>query len=522
MEPVKTILKYFFCINLFFPLLSRAQTSAQLINAGVNSKMAGIRYPEQVKKFYEFLGYQSQWINQNNLYSRTLLLNLVGSASQYGLDESDYHYDLIQSFRDNSVQLNSADDSVKAELLLSDAAIHFFTELAFGNKSPEIAYNGLNYKPVYYDVSERLAQCILSNKLHSAVFDFEPQCPEYKSTKNKLNQLLQTKSKEGFKEVVVVSSKATSTNLPLVVKFYQLGLLDSTNKKLSDQQLKAIVIKAQKLFNVKQDGILSKSFLSQLNIHISTRIGQLKLTLNALRWLQNARRNQSVIIVNIPSATLLVYQDNELILESKIIVGKPSTPTPTLTSRVSEVILYPYWTVPNKIAVTELLPSIKHNTGFLENNNYQVLNRNGKVVDPYKINWNSLSSSNFPYIIRQSTGCDNSLGIVKLNFSNPFGVYLHDTPGKTLFSYNKRYFSHGCMRVEKAIELAHLILRENTIAIDTLEEKGCLLHQAPVIVPANDPMAVFVIYNPAWIDSDMNVTFSEDVYNKFLRRFKNK
>jgi len=77
------------------------------------------------------------------------------------------------------------------------------------------------------------------------------------------------------------------------------------------------------------------------------------------------------------------------------------------------------------------------------------------------------------------------------------------------------------MRVEKAIELAHLILKENTIAIDTLEEKGCLLHQSPVIVPANNPMVVFVLYNIAWIDSDLDVNFNEDIYKKFPSLLKN-
>lgn len=136
------------------------------------------------------------------------------------------------------------------------------------------------------------------------------------------------------------------------------------------------------------------------------------------------------------------------------------------------------------------------------------------IVDPGAIDWHSLSPSDFPYILRQSTGCDNSLGIVKLNFYSPYDVYLHDTPWKILFSFNRRYFSHGCMRVEKAIELAHFLLKENTIAIDTLEEKGCVRNQAPLPIPITKPIPVFVLYNTAWIDSAGVVQFNEDVYRK--------
>jgi len=192
--------------------------------------------------------------------------------------------------------------------------------------------------------------------------------------------------------------------------------------------------------------------------------------------------------------------------------GKPATPTPTLTSTITEVILYPYWNVPNKIATREILPSIKRDIGFLNRGNYQVLNSQGKVVDPYKINWHSLSTSYFPYTIRQSTGCDNALGIVKFNFYNPFTVYLHDTPYKGLFSFNKRYFSHGCMRVDNYLELAHFLLGRNRKAIDTLTAKGCLYQQAPKPVPVERDLPIIILYSTVWYNKEGVIKFYDDVY----------
>jgi murein L,D-transpeptidase YcbB/YkuD len=254
---------------------------------------------------------------------------------------------------------------------------------------------------------------------------------------------------------------------------------------------------------------------SGLNVPLKKRAGELAQAINTLRWLTCIRQGNHTIVVNIPSATLLLYDHKKIVLESRIIVGKPSTPTPTLCSKITEVILYPYWNVTHNIATRELLPIIKRNPSYLESNNYQVLNKNGKVVNASSIKWSSLSRNYFPYVLRQSTGCDNSLGLIKLNFYNPFTVYLHDTPAKSLFDLKERYFSHGCMRLQKAEEVGHYVLKNNAIAIDTLTERGCLKNQSPITVAATEAIPIFVLYQTAWIDSAGAVKFYKDIYDKF-------
>jgi murein L,D-transpeptidase YcbB/YkuD len=255
--------------------------------------------------------------------------------------------------------------------------------------------------------------------------------------------------------------------------------------------------------------------LEELNVPLSARVQQLELSINYYRWLSCLAKKQAVVVVNIPSACLKVYYNDTVVIGMRMIAGKPSTPTPTLSSTINEVILYPYWVVPHSIIAKEWLPAVKRNTGYIDANNFQVINNQGKIVNPDKVNWRSLSASGFPYMIRQSTGCDNALGLIKLNFYSPFGVYLHDTPDKGLFMLNKRYYSHGCMRMENPMQLGHLILKNNPIAIDTLEEKGCLLHQSPVTVAADVPMPIIVWYNPAGIDSAGRVIYYGDIYKKF-------
>lgn len=491
----------------------------QYINKESQFKSVLLQFPEETRAFYHARGYYPVWMADKALISS--LCHILRQSSFLGLQEKDYQPGLAGAYINNSLRLAHAVDSVVAELRFTDAALHFIHDILYGNASPAIGHNGLKYFPACYDIVEVLKLAIAGNRLPSLPASIEQQSPEYAVIREKIARYSIVTRDTAFREVKITSTKVNSGNKPLLTKLFQLGFIDSSGRKIADTALKGKLRAAQKLFNLLADGVLRSTSLEALNVPLTTRLKELNYAMNTLRWLSCIKQSQKVIVANIPSATLLVYDDDRVVLESKIIVGKRSTPTPLLSSKVTEVILYPYWMVPHSIAVKELLPSIKRNTGYLDANGYQVINQQGRIMDPRKIDWSVLHAGYFPYIIRQSTGCDNALGVIKLNFYNPYSVYLHDTPNKSLFNLNKRYFSHGCMRVDKAIELGRFVLKNNTIAIDTLTEKGCLHNQSPIVVPADIHIPVFVLYNTAWIDSTGRVSFYEDIYRKnqlFLRK----
>lgn len=483
----------------------------QLINNDAALKKLSLQYPAEVKEVYSTMQFQPVWFGHS--FRIRQLLQLFQQSADLGLNKKDYENNAVQTIEKDPAGWSNK-DSMAMELRLTDAAIHFAKDIADGNAPLQLGYNGLKYRSGCSNVSSLLVSAIQNNRLLTLPALAEQKTPEYTSIKNKIIWMNAVMADSSFKEIIIRSTKANSGNRELFIKLYQLGLLDSASQKLEGKELKAKLKSAQELFNLPADSVLRSSLVSALNVPLRNRLGELKTTINIIRSLYCIKQSSTVIIVNIPSASVLVYQQGKNILESRIIVGKRSTPTPTLSSRVTDVVLYPYWMVPYSIATKELLPAIKRNIGYLDAGNYQVINRSGKVMNPYSIDWQSLSRSYFPYIIRQSTGCDNSLGLIKLNFYNPFGVYLHDTPAKKLFAYNKRYFSHGCMRVQKAMDLAHIVLKNNSIALDTLEDKGCIRNKVPVVVPADEQIPVFVIYSTAWIDANARISFNEDVYRK--------
>lgn len=468
-----------------------------------------------IKEFYDRLHYQTVWLQTGKKDNLRVFLEALKLSAGMGLQQTDYQFSLVDSVYTNTIVLHNTDDSLEIETRICDAAIRFYNDIAHGNTIPSLGYNGLNYNSYCHNIALLLAESVSNHSLHSLPDRISPSLPEIKAIENKIKWLTTVMTDSNFKEVNITSTKVASGNKPLVTKLFQLGIIDSVNKFIPDSSLKQKVKEAQWQFNLMADGILRSTIMQELNRPISVRMRQLSLSVNYYRWLYCLTQQQHVIVVNIPAAYLKVYRNDEVILEMRMIVGAKSTQTPTLASTVNEVILYPYWHVPYNIATKELLPAIKENPIYIDAGNFQVLNRAGKIMDPYSINWHALSTKYFPYIIRQSTGCDNALGLLKLNFYNPFGVYLHDTPAKSLFMLSKRYFSHGCMRMEKPMELGHLVLKDNPLSIDTLEQKGCLRNQSPIIVPADIKMPVIVWYNPAGIDSTGRVLFFEDVYEKF-------
>ena len=275
------------------------------------------------------------------------------------------------------------------------------------------------------------------------------------------------------------------TSKELVTYFYSLELADK----------EYIMLKTELQNQLKGEDVFKKL--------------QLSTSLNLYRWIHHFHFDK-YIIVNIGSATLRYYEYDSLLFRMKVVVGKPSTKTSRFAAYCNQVILYPYWNVPASIALNELLPKFKRNPNHVDELNMQLIDAKGKVIDPHKLNWKTYNKNYFPYRIRQSTGCDNSLGVIKFNLTSPYSIYLHDTNNKTVFKSATRYFSHGCIRLEEPVGLANKLLKNK---IDKKFIESCLKDQIPVPINLDKPIPVFVVYMTAEIDSKNTLQYYKDVYS---------
>ena len=212
-----------------------------------------------------------------------------------------------------------------------------------------------------------------------------------------------------------------------------------------------------------------------------------------------------------------VYKDGKPILSEKIVVGKPSSPTPIFSADMLLVIFHPSWGVPPGMKVYELLPQLKSAGGgwfFFGGGASSVLkahdlivSQGGRPVDPDSINWSNVDIRSFDFT--QPPGPKNLLGIVKFRFPNKHDVYMHDTPERHLFGGTSRVFSHGCMRVQNPVRLAEVLL-EHDKGWSTDKVAEYVRHGGEIKLTT--PIPVHIAYFTAIADDEGKIHYKPDVY----------
>lgn len=284
-----------------------------------------------------------------------------------------------------------------------------------------------------------------------------------------------------------------------------------------------IILEALKKFQsqngIDPDGKIGKYTCKALNESTYHKVLRTIITLE--KWRNQQDYSSNHIRINIPEYMLYLNLDSTK-QTHRIIVGKPETKTPELESIINRFVLFPYWTVPQSIKNKEILNEAQKNVSYFARNNFKVF-KNEVEIDPTTINWSRYKNS-FPFKVRQEFGPKNSLGIIKFEFNNPFGVYVHDTPSKSLFSRDIRSFSHGCMRCQNPIELAKTIIKydyrnnkRNTIDSNKIDSlitigKNHTIH-------LYTPLKIFVEYKSVIIKNN-KLLFLIDIYDKDERSIR--
>ncbi len=250
------------------------------------------------------------------------------------------------------------------------------------------------------------------------------------------------------------------------------------------------------------------------NISDSIKLQRLRaISVNMERWRWEKALPTRFVSVNIPAFLLRVVENDSVWLQSKVVVGKRKTPTPVLESIIRSFIIYPYWHVPFSISTKEFLPAIQADSSYLRKNNFDVLNIKGEVVDGSIIPWKLYDAENFPFILRQREGYENSMGIIKFIFANPYGVYLHDTNSKRLYGRKNRDLSHGCVRVHQAVDLAHYLIREDDIYVSPEDLDQYLSLQQRLKIDLRKSIPLRLQYFTCEVEKGV-VQFYDDIYKK--------
>ncbi|NPA94553.1 MAG: L,D-transpeptidase family protein, partial [Thermodesulfobacteria bacterium] len=436
----------------------RCQYLQQLNKAPVCSTCvaSGVTIP----KFYMDRDYQPAWTDEALIDQ---MLEAIQSSYDHGLDPADYHFTAIKELLDKiSLQGDNPADRADLDVLLTDALLRLSFHLFYGKVSPESLDPNWNFKRKILDKdpAQYLARVISSGNITESLDALWPHHPYYETLRVWLRKY-RAFAKHPWKKLTLKKTLRPGYSGPEVVllrerleaeEFYHPEK-ELPHPELFDKDL----VKAVKLFQfhhgLKIDGIVGKNTLHALNLSPSFKVNKLRVNLERARWILHNLPSE-FLMVNIAAFQLYYIKDGQEKWSCKVMVGKPFWKTPVFRAKMEYIVLNPYWVVPPGILEKELIPKLRRDPSYLAKHNMEMVDAKGRQIDPESIDWDEINPARFPYIIRQAPGPRNALGRIKFIFPNKHFVFLHDTPARFLFSRHMRAFSHGCIRVEKPLELA--------------------------------------------------------------------
>ncbi|MEX0635368.1 MAG: L,D-transpeptidase family protein, partial [Ferruginibacter sp.] len=416
--------------------------------------------PKVLLHFYNITSFKPIWSSARNWNPITDSLMLFLKKGHYlGLIKEDYQYDLLLQIKkqldNDSLKISSPSNWARAEVLFTDALVHIFEDVKQGRLQND-SLNWVNNSDKWHKFFiPNIQQFVVDKNLNKIISTLEPSHQQYMALKNALATFAGSMEIKKYTYIQYPYKDSIYFIKKLKQRMAQEGFLPNANVALDSAGLTALILQYQKTKELKATGKISSGLVNMLNSNDLEKFYRVAITLDKFKKMLDTFP-KNYILINLPSYQLNVWDEDSIVLQSKIIIGKTSTPTPHITSAISNLVIYPTWTVPKSIIASELLPGLKRNAGYLSKKGLGLYTYKGEPVDPYGIDWTQYSN-NIPYLVRQNSGQNNALGVIKFNFNNPHDVYLHDTNQRYLFNNNYRSLSHGCVRVQQWQKLAFYI-----------------------------------------------------------------
>jgi L,D-transpeptidase YcbB len=455
----------------------------------------------QLRQFYNLRNYQYAWFTEDGLAEHTpaywnRLINYLKASN----DSTLYNQALFRQMQ----YLDSGDTLLNVQhaqtALMELALTHsFFT---FAKK----AYEGtLDPQELQWHIPRKKVDAValldsLAKEEQLTLKEIEPLSQGYKALRKELLRYYTLEKETPWEPLSLQGEKSyrKGDKGPVVdtlkERLAALGDLKQvdTTALYNDTMVKA-VRQFQRRHGLKADGVVGPNVLKALNISIEQRIEQLLINMERQRWLPPQPEGRW-IMANIPEFKVHMYEGRNEVLNMNIVVGKAATRTVVFADELKYVVFSPYWNLPRSIVRNEILPAMDRNPGYLQRKNMEIT-----------------GYSNGLPVIRQKPGPGNALGKVKFLFPNQYSIYFHDTPAKSLFERQRRAFSHGCIRLQEPFKMAQYLLGDQSGWTDE-QILQAMNRDSEKWVTLTDSVSVFITYLTAWVDSEGQLNFREDIY----------
>ena len=522
------------------------------------------RFADTLRNFYRQRSYHPLWTQDGLESNRCMgITHFLSTASDHGLDPDMFRYSQIQQLMNDTRQkaargsLTTFDLLAELEIALSSAVVDYARALRYG------LLNIREIDPNDYTIPVRAAKGVAlfsplrAENIEEYLDSIQPRSERYLKLMQALKFYESIARKGGWEQVPVediqakrddvvgflpqVANRLVTTGQLTWLRFLSRQVVNlipdastippdsymlnwqKINANVYDTTLCTLVREYQSQNGLAVDGQITKRFLQHINVPVQERINQIKVTMDRFRWFEYPDTGR-YIRVNIPEFYLYAFDEHRPPLKIKVctgmrysvrIKGQPpmSYQTPMMRGKLSSLVLNPTWSVPPSIAKRETYYQALKNPKYLARNGYKVY-RNDSLVDPSTIDWKTYKADNLPFRFVQRPGEGNALGKIKFIFDNPFDIYLHDTPKRRPFSYASRTVSHGCIRLEKPLELARFLFEGHSTWTAADVQEYTSTTSVTKYVMLENKLTIWVDYFTAWVDEEGIIQLRDDVYSK--------
>ena len=487
--------------------------AAGLISAFDQALAAAAQDDAALAAFYRDRNYATLWTGEADVARRQALLAAFEGASAHGLPVARYD---VAALRDLFAAAQTEGDLGRLELAMSRAYLAFANDLASGALVPSKVDAGIKREITQNDPAQVLAAATRGD-LGEYLAGLAPRVPEYARLMKEKFALEALIAAGGYGAQIAAKTLTAGDSGAAVVqlrdRLIARGYLERSFTETYDAVLAEAVQRFQLDHGLAADGRAEARTMAALNVQADQHLRSVAVAMERLRWMGNRPLGERHIWVNQPEYVARVVDGGRVTFSTRVVIGKvgSETQSPEFSELMEFMVVNPTWSVPRSIVVKEYLPMMQKNPNA--QGQLQVIDARGRVVPREAIDFAAYNTHNFPFALRQPPSDGNALGKVKFMFPNPYNIYLHDTPSKSLFAKEVRAFSHGCIRVAAPFDLAYTLLArqsDDPKALFASYLKGGREQQLPIAVP----IPVHLVYFTAWPTEQGRISYLTDIYGR--------
>lgn len=412
---------------------------------------------DSIRSYYKLFENHEIWVDREN---REDLIFQIEKTKEEGLNPEDYNINKIfrLELRLDSLQV---EEKLAYDILLTQTYEKLCNHYYRGKLNPNEVYSNWDLFDKKLSVAKLLKESIDAKKIAPSIKGLLPKHPMYLSLKEALVAIdkLPNSKFDSIDKNLKIKFNDDSDVIQEIKKrlsyWKDLDSKDTVFSKKYDAKMLGAVKRFQARHGLFADGVIGIGTIKALNYNKETRKAQILANLERWRWFSRNLGDQ-YLLINLPEYQLNYVKNNDTIASHKVVVGRPQRMTPVLSSKLSNFVFNPTWTVPPTIIKEDLSVEAAMNRNYFSRNRITIYKGQNTIVSPYE--WNPQKAESYRYV--QTPGYNNSLGVVKFNFPNHHLVYLHDTNHRDYFDYKYRALSSGCVRVQFPVVLAKQILQD--------------------------------------------------------------